>query len=55
MMLSRRLDVRSISCTVALSGGIAALTLLAGFSALLTLAVGGATLAVAGWAYLSEP
>ena len=55
MMLPRRLDARSILCTVMLSGSIAALSLVAGFSAWLAFTAGAATLTVAGWAYLSEP
>ena len=55
MILPQRLDVSFISCTLALSGGVAALSLVAGFSTWLAVIVGAATLAVAWWAYLSEP
>ncbi len=55
MILPQRLDMSFISCTVALSGGIAALSVVAGFSTWLAVVVGAATLAVAWWAYLSEP
>ena len=55
MILPQRLDMSFISCTVALSGGVSALSLVAGFSLWLAVLVGGATLGVAWWAYLSEP
>jgi lipoprotein signal peptidase len=54
-MILPRLDVSFISWTLALSGGVAALSLVAGFSTWLAVIVGAATLAVAWWAYLSEP
>jgi hypothetical protein len=55
MILPQRLDVSFISCALALSGGVAALSMVAGFSTWLVVMVGVATLAVAWWAYLSEP
>jgi hypothetical protein len=55
MILPQRLDVSFLSCALALSGGVAALSMVAGFSAWLVIMVGAATLAVAWWAYLSEP
>jgi hypothetical protein len=55
MILPQRLDFRSLSCTVALSGSVAALSLAAGFPLWLAVLVGAATLMVACWAYLTEP
>ena len=55
MILPQRLDLSFISCALALSGGVAALSMVAGFPTWLVVMVGGATLVVAWWAYLSEP
>jgi hypothetical protein len=55
MILPQRLDVSFLSCALALSGGVAALSLVAGFSIWLVCMVGAVTLAVVWWAYLSEP
>ena len=55
MRLRRRLDAGSISVSLVLSAGVAALSALAGFSAWVAAMVVAVTLPVCCWACLTEP
>ena len=53
-MLPVRLDVATLSLTLVLSIGIAALSFVAGFSTWVAAIVGGATATVGCWAVVSD-